>query len=110
MIELSVVVLKEGEIGGGYFTEEASKSLVERGNKRIEEEGLPIFIAGREIIGKVKALSHDTENKCVVARIELNFDFDTQGKVLQDIQTSEGRRVIDCDIVGINLVIGEKKK
>lgn len=105
-MEVKVVILKEGPDGGGnYITGEACKAMVERFNSAGKQ--LPITLEKMPItVGKVIRLELcGDKEKEVIAYINLNMDFVTGGRVLQDIETPEGKRILDSELKIVNLIL-----
>ena len=87
--------------GNKFMTEDACKSVVERFKKNPE---LLVTIGNtKNVVGKVIDLEYKDE--CVIGTIEVNVVFNCGGRVLQELQVPNGSRIIDCDIVGINMLL-----
>lgn len=107
MIKTKAIILKANNNFGNYtVSEEACKSLVER------TKGKEILILQGKMplpVGKAVNLTYDKERKLVVADAEIHLDFIMNGKVLQELSTPQGKRIIDCDIINITLMPHIKK-
>lgn len=104
MIDIRVRILGVGDSGGGFITEEAAKSLVARFEKKPEKmfvrlDKSPI------IIGEVSKLEYDAKEKAVTAILLMSLDFTTGGRILQSLDTPQGKRVLDCELLAINALL-----
>jgi len=116
MIEIKVKILSVGNTDGGFITEGAAKSIVEHFEKKPEKMFIRID-KSPIIIGEVLKLEYDEVEKVVSAISKLGIDFTTGGRILQSLETPQGKRVIDCELLKVNAVLnplptneGEVKK
>ena len=104
MIDIKVKILSVGSTNGGFITEDAAKSMVERFNKRPEK----LFVRIDKspiIVGEVSQLEYDDTNKVVNAMLIMNLDFTTGGRVLQSLETPQGKRILDCELLVLNALL-----
>jgi hypothetical protein len=101
---IKTVLIKVGpqpNPGNKFMTEDACRSVIERFKKNPE---LLVTIGNtKNVIGKVIDLEYKDE--CVVGTIEVNIVFNCGGRVIQELQVPNGSRIIDCDIVGISMLL-----
>jgi hypothetical protein len=102
MLELKIVIAKVDS----SLTESACKSIVEHFN---ENKQIPIKLFASTIeMGKVINLVYDEEKKIVVADVRLSIDFKTSGKILQDLETPNGKIILDCKLENVFMKILEE--
>ncbi len=104
MLDIKVKILGVGHTGGGFITEDAANSLVDRFQKKSEKMFVRLDKSPL-IIGEVSKLEYDPTAKVVNAMLTINLDFTTGGRILQSLETPQGRRVIDCELLTVNALL-----
>lgn len=101
-MKINTVLVKVGTTPDKKFmTEEACKSIVERFKKNPD---MSVTIGNSKLVtGKV--LNLEFRDNEVIATIEMNIIFSCAGRILQELHTMEGIRVIDCDVLGIGMFV-----
>ena len=107
MIRIKAKLIEiDTNLNGYSVSKDACIKMIERFKK--EGSSIPIRLGASPLtMGRVTELSI-TENT-LFGYIELNAQFVTDGKVLQKLVTSNGTRVLDCEIKEVKFIPGGRK-
>lgn len=109
---MAMLIVKSVILGSGmqsertFVTEDACKDFVTKFKERKE----PIYVTfgGQKqvAVGKLIDAEWDEKQKRVIGVFDLGFHFQSNIRILNALETPEGKRVLDCTITQITLMLG----
>jgi len=102
MFKIKVPILEvtpENTKSDYIITEQACKNAVEN-YRNIKD--VPVLI-GNNVVGRVTSLEMESEGRAVMANIDLYISFVSQCSILQNLETPDGKVVLDLKIGAVQV-------